>query len=208
MVEIRSDILRIMNEKMIFGIDEAGRGPLAGPVAVAVFALPAMFRFRKFPKGKDSKKMTAKEREYWFKIFQEYKEKGKIHFEYAFVSHSHIDNWGIVHSIRLAMKRCLARLEKNEILTPGCVLLLDGALQAPKRFRNQRTIIKGDEKKLPIACASIVAKVTRDDLMRKLSKKYPSYGFERHKGYGTKAHRFNINKYGICEIHRKSYLLK
>lgn len=182
-----------------WGIDEAGRGPLAGPVAVATFGMKPGFLLKGFPKGRDSKKMSEAEREKWFAIFFEEKKKGNVFFENRFSSAAYIDKKGIVPAINDAMKRCLLHNGDH------CALLLDGALHAPARFLSQKTIIKGDEKEKLIACASIVAKVSRDRLMKRLAKKYPGYGLEIHKGYGTLAHRLAIKKLGLSAIHRKTF---
>ena len=187
-----------------FGIDEAGRGPLAGPVSVAVFGMKKGFKLKGFPKGKDSKKMTEKEREKWMGIFKEEKRKGNVFYEQVFSTASVIDRKGIVFAINTAMEKCLEKLEKVG-LNKNTQILLDGALHAPVVFKNQKTIIKGDEKEKVIACASIVAKVKRDALMIKLSEKYPGYGIEAHKGYGTLKHRQAIQKLGLSAIHRKSF---
>lgn len=190
----------MVNKKFaIFGIDEAGRGPLAGPVAVAVFGLRRDFRLKGFPKNRDSKKMTEIEREKWFAIFVEEKKKGNVSFEVRFSSAASIDRKGIVPAINDAMRRCL--LHDGDHHT----LLLDGTLRAPARFLSQKTIIKGDEKETLIACASIVAKVSRDRLMKQLAKNHPSYGFEIHKGYGTEKHRKALKTFGLSPIHRKSF---
>jgi ribonuclease HII len=182
-----------------WGIDEAGRGPLAGPVAVAVFGMKEGFLLKGFPKGRDSKKMSEAEREKWFAVFSEEKKKGNVFFEVAFSSASCIDKKGIVRAINAAMEKCL-----NQIALSSQILL-DGALLAPARFLFQKTIINGDEKEKLIACASIVAKVSRDRLMKKISKKYPEYLFEVHKGYGTARHREILLKNGLTKLHRKSF---
>ena len=187
-----------------FGIDEAGRGPLAGPVSVAVFGTKNGFNIKGFPKGKDSKKMSEKEREKWMGIFEYEKKNRNIFFEQAFFSAKVIDKKGIVFAINSAMKKCLKKLEKVG-LDKDSMILLDGALLAPSEFLSQKTIIKGDEKEKVIACASIIAKVKRDKLMIKLSKKYPDYGLDIHKGYGTLKHRQAIKKLGLSPIHRKTF---
>lgn len=188
-----------------FGIDEAGRGPLAGPVAIAVFGMKAGFKLRGFPKGRDSKKMSEAEREKWCAVFEEEKKKGNVFYEVALPSAGVIDTKGIVGAIRKGMDACLKKLETAGIAGGDSRLLLDGALAAPERFPRQKTIIKGDEKEPLIACASIVAKVTRDRHMRKLARKYPQYMLEIHKGYGTQNHRFLIKKHGLSPIHRRSF---
>lgn len=182
-----------------YGIDEAGRGPIAGPVAVAIFGMRPGFSLKVFPKGRDSKKMSEAEREKWFAVFEIEKGKGNVHFEVNFSSAAVIDKKGIVSAIRFAIEKCLKEVKDD------AKILLDGALQAPARFLSQKTIIKGDEKEKLIACASIVAKVSRDRLMRKIAKRYPGYGFEIHKGYGTKLHKTAIRKLGFSPQHRKSF---
>lgn len=189
-----------------FGIDEAGRGPLAGPVAVCVFGMKKGYRLKGFPKGRDSKKMSESEREKWFEIFSQEKKNGNIFFEVCFGSVKDIDEKGIVYAINGAMKKCLNRLNKqNKIAKKSSQLLLDGALHAPPEFINQKTIIKGDEKEKLIACASIVAKVTRDRYVKRVSKKYPGYFFEIHKGYGTTKHIKAIKTKGLSSFHRKTF---
>lgn len=160
----------------------------------------------RFPTGRDSKKMSEKEREEWFGVFEEERKKGNIFFEVGFSTAAYIDEKGIVPAIRNAMEKCLKKMEREVVIESGKThLLLDGALRAPVRFVSQQTIIKGDEKEKLIACASIVAKVSRDRLMKKISRKHPEYLFEIHKGYGTANHRKLIKKYGLSEIHRKSF---
>ena len=194
-----------MKTVLKFGIDEAGRGPLAGPVAVAVFGMREGFELPDFPVGKDSKKMSEKEREKWAAIFMQEKKRGNVFFEVALSSAKVIDSKGIVGAIAHAMEACLSKLEKEGIATPASTILLDGALKAPSRFISQKTIIKGDEKEMLIGCASIVAKVSRDRFMKKISTTYPDYGLHIHKGYGTKKHREAISSFGLSEVHRKSF---
>ncbi len=183
----------------VIGIDEAGRGPLAGPVTVAAFGMKPGFRLKNFPKGRDSKKMSEKERGMWFAIFVEEQKKGNVWYEVAHASVKVIDTKGIVGAIQKAMGECLNKVSDNT------KILLDGALKAPARFTLQKTIIKGDEKETLIACASIVAKVTRDTYMTKLAQTYADYGFELHKGYGTKKHREIIVQKGLTKAHRSSF---
>jgi len=189
----------------VIGIDEAGRGPLAGPVTVAALIMPRSLKIQK-SKLADSKKLSVKQREEWFKYIKEHPD---IYFATASVSAKTIDMIGISKALRIAISRSLTNLEnikhrvfdifKEEVL-------LDGLLQAPAKYKNQKTIIKGDEKIPAISLASIVAKVTRDKKMICLAKKYPQYGFEIHKGYGTKLHYGKIKKYGVSREHRKTYL--
>lgn len=187
------------------GIDEAGRGPLAGPVAVGAVRLSPEFS-KKFFKGiKDSKQLTEDERELWFSLAMEAKKRGELDFRVALVSEKVIDKHGIAYAIRLGIKRVLKRLnaagEESQIF-------LDGALKAPQEFIHQLTVIKGDEKIPVISLASICAKVVRDRKMVKLSKKYPQYKFATHKGYGTRVHREAILKYGLTELHRRTFLTR
>lgn len=200
-----------MEYKYVIGIDEAGRGPLAGPVSVGavLFSYDEYEKFKKESEdtlaGKDSKKLTEKKREEWFKNIEEKKQADSLNFSVAFSSSNIIDNKGIVPAINIAIKKIFSefRIEPEQ-----CLVLLDGNLKAPHEFKNQKTIIKGDEKEPVISLASIVAKVSRDRYIVDLSKKYPEYGFERHKGYGTKAHYEMIKKHGLCNIHRRSFLKK
>lgn len=183
----------------IIGIDEVGRGPLAGPVTVCALVLKCDFDIIKF---RDSKKLSAKQREVWFKQIYLWKKNGKLDFKIAFVSAGMIDKIGISKAIKKALEKSLYELKPKN----SHPILLDGGLKAPVEFKNQKTIIKGDEKEVAIALASIVAKVSRDALMIKMSKKFPQYEFHLHKGYGTKLHYKKIKKHGISVIHRRSFL--
>jgi len=188
--------------KYLVGIDEVGRGPLAGPVAVGVLVMKENLKI--FGKIRDSKKLSVKQREEWFKIICAERQRGALDFSVSFISHITIDKSGLAWALRTAIARSLARLA----IPTASEIFLDGGLRAPEIFKNQKTIIKGDEKIPVIALASIVAKVTRDRLMIRLAKRYPEYGFEKHKGYGTKEHFAAIKKHGLCPIHRRSFLLK
>ena len=188
------------SHKYLIGIDEVGRGPIAGPVAVCALLLRGDFSRRDFKGLKDSKKLTQKKREMWFSKVNDSK---SIVYAVSFVHQNIIDSKGIVCATRTALNRSLIRLH---VKPKKCLVLLDGGLRAPKRFMYQKTIIRGDEKEYAIALASIMAKVTRDRKMVKLSKKYPLYGFNSHKGYGTKKHYEKIKKCGLCELHRRSFL--
>ena len=192
--------------KYTIGIDEVGRGPLAGPVAVCavlVYALHYRRVAKLFPVIKDSKKLSAKAREEWLVKIRRAEGSGLLVTAVAFVAPSVIDKKGLSSAIRTAMDKALQNIEHE---AEYARVLLDGGLRAPARYENQETIIKGDEKKLVIALASIVAKVTRDARMVKLGKKFPAYGFEQHKGYGTRAHYVAIKKHGITMHHRKTFL--
>jgi len=188
------------------GIDEAGRGPLAGPISVGAFSVRSKDILKKFKGVKDSKQLSEKQREEWFRKIKSEKAKGKILYAVSFSSAGIIDSKGITHATKAALNRCLKRLENKDFAPLKCKILLDGSLYAPSRYTNQKTIIDGDAKEPIIALASICAKVLRDRKMKRLAKKYPRYGFEMHKGYGTKAHYRAIKKHGISPIHRRSFL--
>ena len=186
----------------IAGIDEAGRGPLAGPVAVGAVRISDRFN-KKFFKGiKDSKQLTLEERELWFSLATEARRRGELDFKVSLVSEKVIDKKGITYAIRLGIKRCLSQLE----LALDSRIFLDGSLKAPEKFKHQLTVIRGDEKIPIISLASICAKVIRDRKMVRLSKKFPQFNFDVHKGYGTLMHRKALKKYGLTELHRKSFL--
>jgi len=158
---------------------------------------------RKFFKGiKDSKKLSETKREKWFQKIREVEPRGDLEFAVSLVSEKIIDKKGIVYAINFGIKRCLEKLK----IKTGDQIFLDGGIKAPKNFIHQKTIIKGDEKVPIISLASICAKVMRDRYMVRLSKKYPKYGFDVHKGYGTLMHRKNIKKYGSAEPHRRTFL--
>lgn len=214
------------NTKYLIGIDEVGRGPIAGPVAVCSFIstfefidlLPKKFLLR------DSKKLSKKQRDEWFEYLRIEKEKGNCNFAVSYVSAEWIDKVGIVRSIQKALIQSLDRVaplnlknseffkfkaskDMQNFLNPANFsIFLDGGLKAPKQYVNQETIIKGDELCPSISLASIIAKVSRDNIMKNFSIKYKEYGFDKNSGYGTKAHYQAIKKYGISEIHRKSFI--
>ena len=190
-------------EKHIFvvGIDEAGRGPLAGPVAVGACLIRASDS-RRFTGFKDSKKLSEKNREAWLLRMRRWKKEGVIDYAVCFASSRMIDKEGIVPAVRSALARAISKLAPDPSKT---LVLLDGGLKAPLEFKNQKTIIRGDEKEPAIALASIAAKVSRDRLMKRLAKKYPRYAFEVHKGYGTLRHRTAIRAFGLSPEHRISF---
>ncbi len=191
--------------KFIVGIDEVGRGPIAGPVAVGAFVILNNDILNDFIGVKESKQLSAKKREIWFEKIQNFKKDNKVNFSVNFQSEKVIDSMGISYAIRTALSECLNELN---LQTDMVEVLLDGGLKAPVNYINQKTIIKGDEKEIVIALASICAKVMRDRLMIDLSNKYDKYGFEKHMGYGTKAHYKAIEQYGITPVHRTSFLSK
>lgn len=181
--------------KMICGVDEAGRGPLAGPVCAAAVILP---KGLELPGLNDSKKLTDKKRRELFPIIQEQ----AIAYGIGQASHEEIDEINILQATYLAMERAIAQLEGKADFA-----LIDG-----NRARDfglpVRTVVKGDSLSASIAAASILAKVTRDDIMLAMAEKYPQYGFEVHKGYGTKAHYEALRTYGHSPIHRMTFLRK
>ncbi len=188
-------LYRSQGFKAICGVDEAGRGPLAGPVFAAAVILPEDMIIEGV---NDSKKLTEKKRE---KLFDIIKEKA-LAYCIASASVEEIEEMNILQADMLAMKRAV-----DGLAVKADFAMIDGN-KAPKLEIPAVPIIKGDAKSESIAAASILAKVSRDRLMLELAKQYPEYGFEKHKGYGTKAHREAILKYGPCEIHRMSFLGK
>lgn len=179
----------------VCGVDEAGRGPLAGPVFAAAVILPQGLAIEGID---DSKKLSEKKRE---ALYDEIKSLA-VAFNVAFAAEKEIDEVNILNATFLAMKRAVGGLS----LRPDLVLV-DGN-RAPALELPTKTIIKGDSLSVSIAAASILAKVERDRLMKKLSEKYPDYGLEKHKGYGTKMHVEAIKRHGPAEVHRKSFLKK
>lgn len=193
--------LDISSYKYIIGIDEVGRGPLAGPVTVGAVAIPVSFLQEKNVLKKlkfDSKGLSERGREMWAE------EIAKFPWPQAVVSVSSkvIDTKGIMHAIRTAAAKAVGQLQVP--ILDGYILS-DAGLPYPKEYAGSH-YIKGDATYIPIACASILAKVNRDALMVKYDKKHPVYGFGRHKGYGTAAHYAAIKKHGPSMIHRRSFL--
>jgi ribonuclease HII len=191
---------------MIIGIDEVGRGPLAGPVTLCACAISAK-ELPRFFKGefkgiKDSKQLTPVAREVFFKKAKMALQKGVITYAVSHVGAPIIDRIGISKAVARALGRCLIKLE---IEAGKCQVLLDGSLKAPAEFTNQKTIIGGDASVPIISLASVIAKVVRDRKMCRLAKRYPQYGFEIHKGYGTRAHTRAIRSNGLCDLHRRSF---
>ena len=188
--------------KYFIGIDEAGRGPLAGPVAVGAVMVPLDFDWSLLEGVRDSKKLSEKKREEFFARAVELQESQTLRFAVSTSSAAYIDTYGIVPAIKRALAEALSRLEAEP---KDCRVLLDGSLKAPAEYIRQETIIRGDDTEPCISLASIMAKVTRDRLMKRLSAKYPEYDFHVHKGYGTLAHRSAIQVYGLSEVHRTTF---
>lgn len=181
-------------KNLIAGVDEAGRGPLAGPVCVASVIMP--LETDKIITGvNDSKKLTEKKREM---LFDEIINTA-IDYKIEFVSEKEIDDINILNATKQGMKRAICGLKSKPDLVLIDAVNLD--VEIPTE-----SIIKGDAKSYNIAAASILAKVSRDRLMLKLDAKYPEYNFKKHKGYGTKEHIENLKKFGKCEIHRNSFI--
>ena len=187
----------------MLGVDEAGRGPLAGPVAVGVVAVPEGFDVMKeFLGVADSKKLSEKRREKIFGMLETRVSRGDARFMVEFESAETIDEEGIAVAVRRALARGVNALAPDSELVH---IQLDGALRAPREYA-QETIINGDELIPIISLASIAAKVIRDRRMVDFSKQYPLYGFEKHKGYGTAMHYEMLKKHGFCDIHRRSFI--
>ena len=181
--------------KLICGVDEAGRGPLAGPVCAAAVILPPNIEI---PGLNDSKKLSDKRRRELFPIIKE----TALAYGIGFADHKEIDDINILQATFLAMERAISQLS----VTPE-LALIDGNRE--KDFGIPvKTVIHGDSLSASIAAASVLAKVTRDDYMLQMAEEYPQYGFEIHKGYGTKAHYQALREYGPCSIHRMSFLKK
>ena len=180
---------------VVCGIDEAGRGPLAGDV----FAAAVIFDEGVYIEGlNDSKKLTEKKRE---ALFDEIISKARAYCV-ASASVDEIERLNILQADFLAMERAYRGLASN-----AGIVLVDGN-QLPALDARMRYVIKGDAKSASIAAASILAKVSRDRYMKRMAEKYPQYSFEKHKGYGTKAHYAAVDEFGLCEIHRKSFFKK
>lgn len=179
----------------ICGVDEAGRGPLAGPVCAGAVILP---RGLEIPGLNDSKKLTDKKRRELYPIIKEQ----AIAWGIGFASHEEIDELNILQATYLAMSRAIQALEGKADFA-----LIDG--NRAKDFGIPlKTVVKGDSLSASIAAASVLAKVARDDIMLEMAKEYPEYGFEVHKGYGTKQHYEALRQHGHCPIHRMSFLKK
>lgn len=188
--------------KYIIGVDEAGRGPLAGPVSVGAVRLPVDFDETLVIGAKDSKKMTPLARERLYRCMHELRAAGALDFAVGFSDAAMIDREGIVPAITSALARALESLQLDPAI---CDVRLDGGLKAPEHFKNQTTIIRGDQTELAVSLASIAAKVERDALMCEIASQYPGYSLEVHKGYGTAAHLSAIRERGLSPIHRATF---
>ncbi len=180
---------------IICGVDEAGRGPLAGPVYACAIIMKEDYII---PEVNDSKKLSEKKREALYDLILE----NALDYSVAFVDEKEIDEINILNATMKAMEKAISGLKIKPDLA-----LIDGN-QNRGITLNNRTVIKGDSLSYNIAAASIIAKVSRDRFIAEMDKKYPEYGFKKHKGYGTKEHMDAIRKFGPCEIHRRSFLKK
>lgn len=188
--------------KWVLGVDEAGRGPLAGPVAVGIVCAPEDFNFLKaFPGLNDSKKLTEAARQRLFKLLLERVDVGEISHHVEFVSPRIIDEKGITHAVRRGVYLGVHKLLPD---AGSGKVWLDGLLRAPEEYE-QETVVKGDGIIPAIMLASVAAKVVRDQYMVELAEQYPQYGFERHKGYGTLQHRAAIRMNGVSKAHRATF---
>ena len=181
--------------KAVCGVDEAGRGPLAGPVCAAAVILPENTIIEGV---NDSKKLSEKKREALFDVIKEQ----ALSYSIAFASVEEIEKMNILNATMLAMKRAVERLDVK-----ADYAMIDGN-RLPNLDIDSEFIIKGDAKSMSIACASILAKVSRDRLLYKYAEEFPEYSFDKHKGYGTKVHVETLKKYGPCKYHRLSFLTK
>lgn len=186
-------------KRIIVGIDESGRGPLAGPVvAAAVLVKNSKFKLENL---KDSKKLSPKKREEVFKIL---KSSPQVEWGIGRVSEKVIDRINILQATKLAMKRAVNNLKSKTQMPKIDFLIIDGNFGIDLDIP-QKSIIRGDEKVFLIKLSSVVGKVSRDRAMLRYHKKYPKYHFDRHKGYGTKLHLKMLRKCGPCKLHRKSF---
>lgn len=190
--------------KYHIGIDEVGRGPLAGPVTICAFAiLERDLHHLQVVGAKDSKVLSEQKRDIIAQKLKELARQGVCTYQVASTSSHVIDRKGLTKGIQMAID---AALKKLNIHPEHADVYLDGGLRAPQSYFRQRTIIRGDGLIPVISCASVLAKVHRDKLMDTYDLKFPEYGFLNHKGYGTPEHYKAIRKHGVTEIHRKSFL--
>ncbi len=194
MFEYENEALK-QGKKIIAGVDEVGRGPLAGPVVCCVVVMP-LDKDKIIEGINDSKKLSEKKREMLYEKIIE----TAISYKLSFMSEKVVDEINILQATMLGMKQAIESLDiKPDIVLADYIKAIDTDIP-------YKTIVKGDSKSYSIACASIVAKVARDRFMVEMAQKYPVYGFEKHKGYGTKFHIEAIKQNGECEIHRQSFI--
>jgi ribonuclease HII len=179
----------------VAGLDEVGRGPLAGSVVAAAVIVRQNAVIRNLAIN-DSKKLSEKQREYFYELLTNHQD---IQYGIGIVSEKVIDSVNILEATKLAMQKAI-----DDLRMPPDFLLLDGNFKIQSEIK-QKSLIRGDQKVFSISAASIIAKVTRDRIMQQMHKKYPQYGFSSHKGYGTAKHLKNLQTFGPCKIHRKSF---
>jgi ribonuclease HII len=196
--------------KLVIGVDEAGRGALAGPVAVGAFSVEegslrmVIERLRlNISELRDSKMLSPKKRDEIFGRLKDLRSIGLCDYRVVMVGNSVINDRGINAAVSIGIRRVLQKISPDKNTN---TVLLDGLLKAPRRFKDQRTIIGGDTKEWSIALASVVVKVKRDAYMCRVALKYRGYGFEKHKGYGTREHFSVLKNTGLCDLHREGYL--
>ena len=206
--------------KYIIGIDEVGRGPLAGPVTVAACCIIKNFpdkknKKEKLPPLRDSKQLSETQREAWFRAMRAAKKEGNIGYAIVSIKPAVIDAINISKAANRAATKALEKLfiQLTNKIKKNCRVLLDGGLylnplHSAYYLPHTKTIVKGDEKIKEVALASIIAKVTRDRMMIRLHKKHPRYGFHNHKGYGTAQHRKALRTHGPTELHRLTFIKK
>ncbi len=188
----------------VIGVDEAGRGPLAGPVVAGAVAVREKQNLNDKSQAeqwrliRDSKTLSEKQREIAYKFIED-----NFFVGVGICNHKTVDRINILEASFLAMKMAITNLMEKKF--GRAIILVDGNKKIPNFSEEQKAIIQGDKKVKSISAASIIAKVTRDEIMLKAHQKYPQYGFNRHKGYGTKIHMEALQKYGSCEIHRQSF---
>ena len=206
--KVQKYLREVYNSKMkwLVGIDEVGRGPLAGPLCVGMCVAPYSKKeivWKVIKNARDSKKLKREEREFWSREAELLRLSGQLFFYTALVSNTEIDEKGMSLAIKKAIRICFSEAQLNPNKSR---VVLDGSLYAPDEFQNQETIIRGDDKEPIISLASIIAKVKRDNLMTKYANKFPEYGFEKHMGYGTKEHIKAIQINGPSAVHRLTFL--
>jgi len=192
--------------RLVYAVDEVGMGCLAGPVVVCAVAITNTFynkHHKKLHWLRESKLLQAKDRE---KFSSELLKEKDLVYALAYSYPKTIDKLNIYNAARHAMRQAIKKLKPN--LSLRSIVLVDGKTKIKDLNMEQMSIIKGDRKVFAIACASIIAKVFRDKMMVRYAKRYPGYGFDRHKGYGTKYHQVQLGILGPCDIHRKSFRLK
>ena len=204
-MSVQKDAKTPLQYTHVVGIDEVGRGPLAGPVAVCAAAVAADFNIAtEIPGARDSKVMSAALRERVYATALAARDSGSLMFAVAYGSPERIDRDGITAAIAYALGECISALALAHDRT---FVYLDGLLRAPPEYA-QETVIHGDALVPVISLASVIAKVSRDALMVELAHEYPQYGFEHHKGYGTAAHIRALKAYGPSPLHRRSFIRK